>query len=172
MNWKYDVATLIAERLRGYPEAIRVEVAGSIRRRKEEPKDIEICCLVKPELDLFKTPLGPSTKLMDVMAEDCKVNKRGTRYAQFVYRSPKDRAVNVDFFQTEDPEAWGGMFAIRTGPSEYSKSFMIQWRKLTGGTCRGNILRRADGTKCPALEEQDFFKLIEFDYRLPHLRGQ
>jgi DNA polymerase/3'-5' exonuclease PolX len=44
------------------PLCSRIEIAGSLRRKKETIGDIEIVLILKPEFDMFGVPVEPSKR--------------------------------------------------------------------------------------------------------------
>jgi DNA polymerase/3'-5' exonuclease PolX len=110
---KLREAEAIAERVRAElaPHFERIEIAGSIRRRKADVGDIEIVAIPKPyEVGLFACGIAPIVdKWPKVRGElPCKYTRR---------MLPEGIALDL-FFATR--ENWGLIFAIRTGSADYS----------------------------------------------------
>ena len=124
----------------------RIEIAGSLRRQEETVGDIEIVCIAKP------TPFSlgdPERTLIDDVIDDLGVRrvKNGQKYKQLAveffikpssvgkteWPPPKPTTVMIDLFITTE-ECWPVIFAIRTGPTEYS-------RRLVTPVSRGGRLR-------------------------------
>jgi DNA polymerase/3'-5' exonuclease PolX len=122
------------------PACERIEVVGSLRRRRIQVGDIELLLIPKwgkgEPTGLFEED-APTINLalafLDEMVERGDLVKRTningqtmwgakTQYAQF-------GSVNIDIFQVHDPECWGVQKMIRTGPAEFSKSFVTQRNK-------------------------------------------
>jgi DNA polymerase/3'-5' exonuclease PolX len=150
---KHDVALKVAEAFAGHIGSVceRVEIAGSIRRGKQDVKDIEI--LAVPDLTpvgraplqfgmpiprLYKTHLD---KMLDEMfqAGDIVREKDGERYKKIYL---KYAGINVDLFLVMPPATWGVQMVIRTGPADFSH--WIVTRKARGG-CLPNGFRVQDG---------------------------
>lgn len=108
-----------------------VKIAGSIRRKKAEVKDIEICAIIKRMAinDLFGTPIDwiPEKGAVDViygLGEVIKGNPDG-RYMQIKLHE----GINLDLFMPEKKDFYR-QFAIRTGSAEYShKVIASAWKK-------------------------------------------
>lgn len=194
----YRAAEALVSALAPYCE--RIEIAGSIRRRKPEPSDIEIVAIsktvsweapgdqailfgvapAKPDhlavwyaLDSLGNerdaqerarilPLKPGTRelIMDPNWE--KKQTTETRYLRL--HLPKVDAI-VDLFLTR-PDAWGAIFAIRTGPASFSSTMVQRFTKLTGGGhfTDGRLVLK-DGTAIETPEESDVFRAC----RMKHL---
>jgi len=139
---------------------IRIAVAGSVRRQKPSPNDIEIVTvplfrhtiLLPPEITMFETPkVEPRVKTDNVLDLRCDellalgtLEKRpdinehycwGTGVKRMVFFRGKDYAP-VDLFQVIEPAQWGVIFAIRTGPGDFNHYLVTnQW---IGGSCPKN----------------------------------
>lgn len=101
----------------------RIEIAGSIRRRKEHVGDIEIVAIPKRKHDMLGDP--DSSMLddeLDMLISEGRLRKvkRGDRYGQFELVGSGVPGFKLDLFIT-DPERWGVIYTIRTGSSNFSK---------------------------------------------------
>lgn len=160
------VATAIVETLR--PACERIEIAGSIRRRKPEVSDIELVCVPRlvdgPSVDLFAAP--PKESLLDIFLLDLERSGRlvqhptsradGERYKK---RWAPRAGMQVDLFIVPPggPAEWGVIFAIRTGPADYSARAVTALHDHGLRSVDGRILRGNEVMPCP--EEADFFRL-------------
>ncbi|GAP07512.1 DNA polymerase IV [Anaerolinea thermolimosa] len=149
------------------PYCERIEIAGSIRRRKAEVGDIEIVVKPRPFVDLFGHPNG----YHDPILAGVLVNKSGQRYKQ--YALPE--GLNLDLFIVLPPAQWGVIFALRTGGAEFSRKLVTS--KKYGGylpslyIIRDGAVRRQDtGEVVPTPEESDFFALLGLDFISPQER--
>jgi len=163
-------ATQIAERILAElsPHCERIEIAGSIRRRKPEVGDIEIVCIPKTyETGMF---LGGDTV---IDPEFCALVNRwpavkGKSTGKYTQRRIPE-GINLDLFMVR-PENWGLIYAIRTGSAEYSH------RVLATGWCRAGY-HSMDGIlvkgfhKIPVREERDLFDLIGLAWSDPWERN-
>ena len=110
---EYNKALKIAEDVKYHLSAYceRIEIAGSIRRRKPEVKDIEIVAIPKPyDVGLFASGIATVvSKWQKVKGElPCK-------YTQRIL----PEGIKLDLFFAE-PGNWGLIYAIRTGSADYS----------------------------------------------------
>jgi DNA polymerase/3'-5' exonuclease PolX len=120
---KLEAALPIAERLVGClaPLCTRIQIAGSIRRRKPEVGDIEI--VAQPQLqpvgDMFGQPAGYHSLLNDrkLLESLGSVIKGGEKYAQIEL----PEGINLDLFMVTPPAHWGVILTLRTGPDTFSK---------------------------------------------------
>jgi len=151
-------ATVIAAKYMAalMPHCQRLEIAGSIRRRKAEVGDIELVAIPKPRADLF----GGVNGWEELYLPGVRAVKNGQRYKQ--YRLPE--GVNLDLFIVLPPAQWGVIFALRTGGAEFSRKLVTH--KAYGGylphelVVKDGAVHRADtGEIIPTPEEGDFLAL-------------
>lgn len=113
----------------------RIEIAGSIRRRKAMVGDIEIVCIPKrvkvpdPE-DLFgertitvNVQFEHVTALVNAGIYEHRLNVNGSRCFGASYQRLAYQGFGLDIFCT-DAERWGVTFAVRTGNAEFSRKLM------------------------------------------------
>lgn len=159
---KYHEALLIAqdvlEQLR--PHCYRCEIAGSIRRKKEEVKDIEIVAIPKPyDIGLLESGIATVVNRWEKV--------RGTLPCKLTQRKlPQGICVDL-FFVNEDN--WGYQFALRTGSRDYNKRIILKAIEKRGYTAEGGYLKR-NGVIIPVHEEEDLFKRIGITYIPPENR--
>jgi DNA polymerase/3'-5' exonuclease PolX len=149
------IAAAIAEALA--PGCERIEIAGSIRRRRADVGDIEILAIPRIHTEqiadgLFDTrdvaidelQLSLDLALADgLLASHPLDPKRGPKYAKLVHAGS---GIQVDLFSTR-PETWGVAFLIRTGPAEYSERFVTEIKRRNWHIGRGCELH-VGGLKC------------------------
>jgi len=147
------------------PQCARIEIAGSIRRRKAEVGDIEIVARPLPTFDLFGSPNGYHDLSLPLPAV-----KNGQRYKQYIL----PEGINLDLFIVLPPAQWGVIFALRTGGAEFSRRLVTS--KKYGGylpslyMIRDGAVRRRTGEVVPTPEEGDFFALLGLDLIPPQER--
>ena len=164
------IAKSIVDKLN--PHCERIEVAGSIRRRKAEVGDIEIVCIPKTleARDLLgNVNIGTSYHFTEAVSKLGTRTKDGPAYKQIEL----DLGYVLDLFITT-PEKWGVIFTIRTGSADFSK-WLVTPRKW-GGALPSQYEVRDGRVWCgfKALdtpEEIDFFRLCQLDYISPPLRS-
>jgi DNA polymerase IV (family X) len=138
-----DKAFGIAEEYLAYfrPACERILIAGSIRRKKPQVKDIELVAIPdltiavprprlefgKPEPVLHKTMLDSLIHDL-VLRNEIVIEKSGERYKKFTL---KRESISVDLFLVLPPATWGVQFVIRTGPFDFSH--WIVSRQKNGG---------------------------------------
>jgi DNA polymerase (family 10) len=147
------LAQEIVEQIRPYCE--RIEVAGSIRRKKSEVRDVDIVLIPKPSLwrRIIATLQG---------AMGAKILKRGDSIAQVTIRD-----VNVDLYVASE-HSWGVLLLIRTGSAEHNiKLSQVALRKGMSLTHKGLI----KGGKVIASTEKEIFEALDLPYVEPELRG-
>ena len=170
----------VAEELAGWlrPACGRLEIAGSLRRRRPDVGDIELVAVPQFELekakfsvDLFGvTNEGPGAFMTNQLwkatdALGVAYAKRGDKYRQFLYRD-----IQVDFF-TATPENWGWQFLVRTGSADFSHDTALRLNKIGYSSKDGTIFRVFDGVSISTPEEEDVFRLLGRVWVPPEDRG-
>ena len=147
-----ELARKIVEHIR--PHCERVEVAGSIRRKKSEVRDVDLVLIAKPLL--WHRIIATLQRTMDA-----EVLKRGESITQLTIKG-----VNVDLYSAT-PETWGALLLIRTGSMAHniklSQIALRKGMKLThkGLTKEGKII---------ASTEEEIFEALDLRYRKPEER--
>lgn len=159
------------------PVCERVEVVGSLRRRRIHIHDIELLLIPNwgkgEQVGLFPEDaptINLALELLNQMVErgdmSKRLNSRGIptwgprmQYAQL-------GSVPIDIFQVPDPQCWGVLQAIRTGPAEFSRS-LVTHRRFGGKLPNDHYVR--DGRVWAGNEllstptEDDFFRLCGYE---------
>jgi len=162
-------AKAIAEELKGLLELAceRIEVAGSIRRRKPEVGDIELLCIPRyvAGVDQLDREIGA---LFTQRVVEFRLNKLGSR----VY-GPKNKllrhvesGIGVDIFST-DEDCWPVALVVRTGGEKTNKE--IASRALERGM---RFRAYGDGFDTPeghirCETEEDVFRVVGLRYLEP-----
>lgn len=159
---QYQQALEIAEKVKKElePHCERIEIAGSIRRRKPEVKDIEIVAIPKPYgIGLLKSGI--------VLVVEKWKKVRGNFPCKYTQRILPE-GIKLDlFFATK--ENWGQILAIRTGSAGYShKVLAVGWVKVGYKSKEGTLYK--DDKPIEVREEIDLFKLIGIEYVKPEQR--
>ena len=128
------------------PACQRIEIAGSVRRQKPDPNDVEIVAVpawtqvasqfwgpLEDENLLDRRcnellALGTLEKRPDSRGRSCW----GTGVKRAVFYQGQDYAP-VDLFQVVAPAQWGVIYAIRTGPGDFNRLLVTSRR--WGGAC-------------------------------------
>lgn len=160
---QYEEALKIAKEVKDQlaPHCLRIEIAGSIRRKKPEVKDIEIVAIPKPyDTGLFESGIATIVNKWQKVKGDLP-----SKYTQRIL----PHGIKLDLFLAERGN-WGLIFAIRTGSAEYShKVLATEWVKR-GYKSEGGYLY-AGGKQINVLEEEDLFKRIGLPFVEPELRN-
>jgi DNA polymerase/3'-5' exonuclease PolX len=158
----YHKALEIAEKVKAElaPHCDRIEIAGSIRRKKPEVKDIEIVAIPKPyETGLFESGVASVVNRWERVKGElpCK-------YTQRIL--PEGIKLDLFFAQRNN---WGLIFAIRTGSADFShKVLATQWVKRGYKSENGHLMSR--GQQISVLEEEDLFNRIGLPWVDPEKR--
>lgn len=164
------------------PTCTRIEIAGSIRRKRKVVKDIEIVLIpktYKSQSDLFgeddEHDASETLDLLNKLVDAGTMRKRVDDGGRECWGKKHQRAIYdgiaVDLFAVTPPAQWGVIFAIRTGPALFSRWFVTSVKQ--GGlmpqfmAVKRGALWRVDKYGDPLLvidtpEEKDFFEAIGF----------
>ncbi len=155
----HRIALDVLEQLR--PHCIRIEIAGSIRRKKPEVGDIEIVAIPKPfETGLFQSGIASVVNQWEKVKGElpCK-------YTQRIL----PEGIKLDLFLAEEGN-WGSILAIRTGSAEYSHRVLANGWVREGFKSEGGFLFR-EGERYEVREEQDLFQMARVAYIEPEGRN-
>ena len=126
------------------PFCHRIEIGGSIRRKKPEVKDIELGeKYAQIQLDLTECDEWTA----EILGED--------------------KYIKVDVF-TATPGTWGYIFLLRTGPAEFSK-WVVTELKRRGYTPKDGAVWHGD-LRINTLDEEMVFRLLGIDWIEPEHR--
>jgi DNA polymerase/3'-5' exonuclease PolX len=153
-----EIAIKVLQQLEPYCE--RIEIAGSIRREKPEPNDIEIVAIPKPyDVGLFESGIATVVNRWEKIKGElpCK-------YTQRIL----PEGIKLDlFFAT--PKNWGLILAVLTGSPEYSYRILAtQWVRLGYKTENGILVK--DGKEIEVREEMELFKMLGLKWVKPKYR--
>lgn len=193
-RWPLDYARQVAEDLRARlsPACERVEIAGSIRRKKPWVKDIELLCIPKVErtvnlLGETANELNHLERLLDwLLICDYRMGsklisggllrKRPNKAGSFTY-GPRNKllvhdptGIAVDVFTT-DERNWGMALLVRTGGAEFNKRVMSRFRKLgMRGHAYGGVTDQ-EGNEIDCPDEETVFRLLGWAWIPPERRA-
>lgn len=172
-----NVAIAIAKLLK--PHCERIQIAGSVRRNKQNPKDVEILVIPKPSL----WPFIDELLAMGHIGKATYGATNSTRWGK-LYRGIQYDGMKVEIF-TAAPETWGNQLLIRTGPGDANQRLMQilnrhtpirfkdgavwyseNWRK------EGNGWEADDRQQVPLCEESDVFRLLGMAFVEPEARHE
>src|SRR5205823_8288906 len=148
------------------PSCARIQVAGSVRRRKEVIGDIEIVAIPRyAPAGLF----GDCTANLlweHLHASDAyrftKGDHANGRYYQLAL--PLHAGLQLDLFLAQ-PDNWGLTLLVRTGSAAFSTAMLVRWKRRQGlgraqpGSVDGRLVTR-NGRAVPTPEEETVFQLL------------
>jgi len=144
---------------------VRCEIAGSVRRKKEIVKDIELVARVEDYEGLYRQ-LAHAGRFIKpgVPGVIDWPPKPGAKYVRMMLNDN----IKLDMFITT-PDNWGGIFTMRTGSgvgtdgnpyNGFVPRLFSKWKRMSGGgRMVGGQPTMPDGTMLSVPEEQDFFDL-------------
>ena len=163
---KYEDAIIIAERIKSEmaPYCERIEIGGSIRRKKPEVKDIEIIAIPKPyEYGLFEDGLASVVNKWQKVKGEMIYGK--VKYTQRILPD----GIKLDLFFAQ-PGNWGLIYAIRTGSATYS-SIVLASSWVSRGYHSVDGFIHSNGRKIETPEEEDLFKIANVKWVEPEMRN-
>ena len=186
---EYEKALLLAEQTMALlqPGCKLIEIAGSIRRKKADPNDIDIIAI--PDLRSPRPTFGcPAyqTTLDAILAslvrgdEDeflIHLNLNGPKLKSFTVSQDGGQhwLIDVDLYLCTPPSDWGVLKLIRTGPKEFSHRIVAQ-KYMGGGLPNGyqvednRVINRTTKEYMPCPEEINFLKFCKLDWIAPSIR--
>lgn len=170
---EYTKAKTIADQLvaRLAPYCERIEIAGSLRRRKPEVHDIDLVCIPKtePRRDMLGMECGRENLLTPQLMDLGRTEQGGERKRRIML----PQAIDLELWMVLPPAQWGWIYALRTGPADYTHWLVTP--KPQGGGCP-SYLKIHDGAVwyghqlVPTPEEKTFFEVMKLEYVAPELR--
>jgi len=177
-----DQAQQLAEKVLASmrPFADRSEIAGSIRRRKEEVKDIEIVAVPRfgPARDLFgQDPENLLFNWAQRIEREGRIawikpgtseiirwplSERGKCWRGLLVKAN----VKIDLFLTTR-ETWGATYLIRTGSSDFNIRVVGEVARKTGHRFADGKLLDRNLRPVHVPEEIDVFQALEMSYADP-----
>lgn len=171
-------ALIVAQQIENHVRSAmdRVEIAGSIRRKKPIVGDIEIVGIPADRSRLVQllSEIGQHIK-PSVPGVIPWIPKENSRYL----RLRLSQGINLDFFCATQIN-WGGLFLMRTGSASGSggntfngfvPGMFSRFKKLSGGGRMTDCMpTMPSGEQLWVPEEQDFFDLLEMDFVPPEER--
>lgn len=178
----YSEALPLAEKIVSElkPVTARIEIAGSLRRKKVEIGDIEIVCIPLTQVNLFGDPggslLDPELEHLIQEGRIIRGDKWGPKYKKFYVPARPELSIpeiSVDLFITTKQE-WGYTYVIRTGSSDFSRKCVTP--KQQGGFLPGHLrvggCRLWEGdTALETPEERDFLEALGVGWIEPEFRS-
>ena len=158
----YKIALEVLEQLKPYCE--RIEIAGSLRRKKNEVGDIELVVIPLPySTGLLESGLASVVNKWEKVRGELEFGK--TRYTQRIL----PEGIKLDLFIAKEGN-WGSILATRTGSAEYSHKILANGWVRQGFKSENGYLYR-NGEKYEVREEEDLFRLIGIPYLNPEDRN-
>ncbi len=181
-RWPYAEALAIAEEIKAdlEPYCYKIEIAGSLRRKRPDVGDIELLVIPKTEMrqaGLFDLePFDLCNEELERWLATGKIERRPGKDRRTSF-GPSNKltihtptGIAVDFFSTT-PEKWWVSLVIRTG------SYESNMRLTRGAIARGAHLeaygegiRLQNQTIIPARGERHVFELCGVPYQEPEDR--
>ena len=186
MNDRYGLASAkeVADQLVRLlaPHCERIAVAGSIRRKRPQVKDIELLCASKvtSTADLFGRAVTSwyslNKKLDALVADGSVLKKRTNKSGRYSYGEHNKLLVHVpsgipvDVFSSSTNN-WGMSLVVRTGSKDFNVRMMARFRELgmRGHAYGGVTDQEGNEIECP--DEETVFRLLGWSWMPPERRS-
>ena len=161
---KLEEAAVLADRIIHCIEHLcdRIEVVGSIRRKRSDVHDIDIILILQAWM--WNTII--QRLKINILA---RVVKAGQELVTLkVPTGATTEPMQVDIYRAR-PETWGVLLLIRTGSKEHNMKLCS--RAISMGmqlSAKQGVIK--DGKVIASKTEEEIFKALEMDYVLPEAR--
>lgn len=151
------------------PHCERIVIAGSIRRHKPEPKDIELVAIpLQAPVDLFGNEMAHCPGFRDAVHSLGQVTSGSTFDGKHIKIRLGD-GTKVDLFTCTE-ENWGYILTLRTGSAEHNMR-LVQQLKANGYEPRDGFIHWK-GAPRRTSDEHTVFRMAGMAYVEPHFRIQ
>jgi len=147
----------LVETLKKRASLERIEIAGSIRRRKESVKDIDI-------LATSPDPSGVMAAFIGLPQVE-RVTMHGPTRSSVTIRE----GVQVDL-RVVQPESFGAALAYLTGSKQHNVRLREMAQKRGWKINEYGIFRENDGQRLGGADEEDLYRLLDLPFIEPELR--
>lgn len=145
------------------PHCQKIAVVGSVRRRREQVKDVDFVVLTNTKEAFRRRCLQAGFPLTDGATNFSMQTTHGVQL-DFFFAEPEKR----DLLETI-PSNWGSLMVCRTGSREHNiylvehaKTLGLEWRPYVGVIDHFNLIASAT--------EEDIFKALKLAYVEPQDR--
>ena len=157
-RWPLATAEAVAQELMELlaPTCERIAVAGSIRRQRPDPSDIELLCIPKPteSMIFYQDALDQFIRGVPQVLT-LRPNRRGGYTYGLLNKLLLhiESGIPVDVFSTNERN-WGLSLLVRTGPAEWNIRYMARLKALgrAGHAYGGVTLEDGTDLACPTEE--------------------
>jgi DNA polymerase (family 10) len=146
----------LARVLAGVPEVVRVEVVGSVRRRRELIRDLDFVVQLDGSVEAFTDRLGAVVGVSEFVSRD-----DGAVTLKFA------SGTVVDVY-TSDAMGVGSQLVRATGSREHVDALTARAKTLGLKWTETGIER--DGTPLPCVSEEELYRILGLAYIPPELR--
>ena len=171
-----SLAMWLRDRLSASPLFTRVEIAGSVRRKKPIVGDIEIVAQGNPNEEFMR-----EARTRELLDAGCLVYRAplnaaghkapwGPRYYKGVRGSSTGAVFQLDLFVVLPPAEWGPVFLIRTGSAQFSQAMVTRLHRYNLQSVHGHI-EDFDHRPVQCPDEETFFRLARIPVLPPENRA-
>ena len=180
------------------PFCERIELAGSVRRRRSTVGDLEVLVIPKwggGQCSLFGEEEGSWRNLLhDFLVGACADPARnfravqpgrggkipdlkfstkasGKKWTLWTDETKHHPGLQVEIY-VQTSETWGVNMMIRTGPAEFGIAMLTRWKSITRGYSRDARLYHGDASIVDTPEEADVFEACQIPWIKPAERNR
>jgi DNA polymerase (family 10) len=135
------------------PYAEKIEIAGSIRRKRPDPIDVDIVMVPKDKL-----------KIAEVLEKKGKITTSG---AESIAANVKGVKVDIRYSSKEE---WPTQLLTYSGPFSGNIGLRVAAKKKGWKLSQHGLYDKA-GKRIPVHSEQDVYRKLDISYRQPEERG-
>lgn len=155
------------------PHAERIEIAGSIRRKRPDVNDIDIVMLPKQEFGIGNA----ITSKCQFLARETKLDLNGPKIKRFWVGGPGAwgdfaEPISIDLYLALEAKTFPTLFLVRTGSMEHNVKLttIAMWQdKKLEASGRG-LSERASGKLIAWESEEAIFEALKLAYLPPEQR--
>ena len=156
------------------PSCERIEIAGSIRRRRPDVGDVELLCISRSGGDALTPNDWLKAEVDDLILRNV-LKKRLNKAGNLSSYGPSNKyvvhvasGIPVDIFTTTE-DNWGMALVVRTGPANWNTRMMTRFKNRgMQGHAYGGVTQ--GGVEVSCRTEEEVFRLLDWPYRNPEDR--
>ena len=145
------------------PHCQWITLAGSVRRKSETVKDIELVAIPKPSLFDFLDKLVGQGITSKALYGEKQTTRWGRKYRGMVFNG-----ITCELFLCDEDNC-GWITYLRTGPGDLNRVLVTKMKYQSPYTVKGGYIWD-DGKKISLQCEEDFFALLGIEYVPPEYR--
>lgn len=152
------------------PKLEKIQLAGSLRRGRDQVGDIEFVAAPIMRSDLFSERGAPVLQPVREALLTFGTWVKGREKMMQVTDVFDVGFLKLELYLVTPPAQWGSILAIRTGPKDLGALCMKRLRERGLVHSKGRIIHSVSGKVVPTPREEDFFVAAEVPFEPPQER--